>query len=113
MQFRLSRPLLAKGHVVKRWIFNPTINKAELVDGVRRAINPLRSEGYYFELDRDGWRLNYESTYDTERECLEAMAQRFERFAEEHQACMETAKADRNDCKARAREFRKRIEALP
>lgn len=95
-----------------RWIFNSSTDQAELVEGVKRPLSLYRNEGHYFQLDRDQSHINYESTYDTERECLEERAERSEQAAEEYQAYVESAKADRDNHLNLARKLRKRIEAL-
>jgi hypothetical protein len=99
---------------VKRWIFNTKTDEAELVEGIKRPILGLnqRAEYYLFRLDRDNSEVSYGSTYDTERECLESRAERFEQAADEYQACVDSAEADRDNCRALARKLRKRIAAL-
>lgn len=100
---------------MQRWIFNSSTDQAELVEGIKRPIFGLSmlDERYLFQLDRDNSEINYGSTYDTERECLHERMVRFEQAADEYQACVDSAKADRDNCRALARKLRRRIEALP
>lgn len=97
---------------MQRWILNSSTDQAELVEGVKRPISLYRNEGHYFQLDRDQSRVDYGSTYDTERECLHERMVRFEQAADEYQAYVDSAKADRDNYRALARKLRKRIEAL-
>lgn len=99
---------------MQRWIFNSSTDQAELVEGIKSPIFGLSmlDERYLFQLDRDNSEINYGSTYDTERECLQERMVCFEQAADEYQACVDSAKADRDNCRALARKLRKRIEAL-
>lgn len=104
----------AKGHVVKRWIFNYSTDQAELVEGSTYPIdwhNPALGSLFYRDENPSRF-VNYKSTYSTERECLEDQAESCESAAAAHQSTMETAKADRDNCRALARKLRKRIAAL-
>lgn len=101
-------------HSMQRWIFNSSTDQAELVEGIKRPINWRHPDaGYLLQLDRDNSEVNYDSTYDTERECLHERMVRFEQSADKYQACVDSAKADRDNCRALARKLRRRIEALP